>query len=203
MPNTTFIYALCEPGSRTVRYIGKSNDPRCRLKYGHLLDSVTRNTHLGRWLKRIARNKQAPNLLILAEVSRRSWKSEERRYIAAARMLGMYLVNSTDGGEGITMTPETRRKIGASLRGNPLGASGKCGPASPVFGIKHKGASSKFLGVSRYCDSSGYKSWVLNVCGRYLGYFKLEIDAAKAYDKAVRKLFGRKAKTNFPTKRRD
>lgn len=113
MPDTTFIYALCEPGTRIVRYIGKSDNPKKRLG-AHVRVSSEFTRHLGRWLKRLARSKQVPNLVILAEVPRRSWESEERRYIAAARMLGMDLVNSTDGGEGVTMTPETRKKIGIS-----------------------------------------------------------------------------------------
>lgn len=34
-------------------------------------------------------------------------------------MLGMDLVNSTDGGEGVTQTPEVRKKIGDANRGKP------------------------------------------------------------------------------------
>lgn len=226
MPKATFIYALCEPGTRKVRYIGKSNNPDRRLRYEHLryehlLRADKRTTHLGCWLRRVIQSGKTPNLVILAEVSDRSWKTEECRYIAAARMLGLDLVNSTDGGDGVTMTPETRKKIGDKNRGRKrsleyreqkskdmtgcrLGEKhpmfGRVGPANPKFGTKKKGASSVFIGVFWH-SSSG--KWRARIGNKSFGAFKLEIDAAKAYDRAVRGLYGRKAKTNFPIKCRD
>lgn len=235
MSKTTFIYALCEPGTRTVRYIGKSDTPESRLKT-HVRVSATRNTHLGHWLTRVLRSKKVPNLVILAKVPKCSWEQEERLYIANARMLGMNLVNTCEGGEGVTMTSEIRKKIGDSNRGqtrslvqrkqmsevqageknsmfgrvgslSPLFGRvgpahpmfGKFGPAHHAFGTKQKKSSSKFLGVFWH---SRDKKWSVKIGKKSFGYFILEIDAAMAYDTAVRKLYGPTARTNFPIKRR-
>lgn len=116
MSSTTFIYALCEPGTRTVRYIGKSNNPAKRL-YEHLKISSKKNTHLGHWILRLMKLDAPPELVVLAKVPTEDWKEEERRYIRSARVLGMALVNATDGGEGVTQTPEIREKISAKQRG--------------------------------------------------------------------------------------
>jgi hypothetical protein len=62
-----------------------------------------------------------------------------------------------------------------------------------------KGSSSKYLGVSWY---KNYNKWVaeIRVDGtRYhLGYFTVEEDAARAYDKEAFKRFGIYANLNFP-----
>ena len=59
-------------------------------------------------------------------------------------------------------------------------------------------ASSKYKGV--YWNKQ-HKKWVVQIRSNrkriYLEYFNNEIDAAKAYDKKVEKLFGKFAKLNF------
>lgn len=96
MSSATLIYALCEPGTRTVRYIGKANNPAKRLKE-HWWTSRKRKNHLGNWLRAL---EERPALVILSEIPHCEWEAEERRFIRAARMLGMPLVNATEGGEG-------------------------------------------------------------------------------------------------------
>lgn len=134
----TFIYALCEPGTRTVRYIGKANDPYKRLRV-HLKKSRASDTHLGRWLRTLG--EQPPNLVVLRQVSSDHWQFAEERYIRLARGCGMRLVNGTDGGDGVTMTPETVEKIIRATTGRPKSeahreaiAEGKRGPKNHRFG---------------------------------------------------------------------
>lgn len=112
---TTFIYALCEPGTRTVRYIGKSNTPEKRLK-NHLSTSSRAANHLGCWLRSLG--KFSPVLVVLREVSLVDWQREEERYIRIASALGMALVNGTGGGDGCNKpTPETRARMSAVAKG--------------------------------------------------------------------------------------
>lgn len=116
---TTFIYALCEPGTRTVRYIGKANNPENRLQRHLRYNSIRTETHLGRWLRKLVSGGTAPALIVLAEVLRDSWQEEEIRYIRVARMLGMDLTNGTGGGDGgLNPTPETLRHMSESHLGH-------------------------------------------------------------------------------------
>lgn len=139
---TTFIYALCEPGTRSIRYIGKTYRIKQRFKE-HLRDSIKNKTHLGNWLRLLKSQQQKPEMIILREVPIELWEIAEERYIRLARGLGMNLVNSTDGGEGVTMTPEIRDKISlkntGKIRSPELKAqisAALTGANSPLFGIK-------------------------------------------------------------------
>lgn len=118
---TSFIYALCEPGTRTIRYIGQTNSLKRRVRE-HLNISIKRKTHLGNWLRSCL--PALPGLVILHEVEENeSWQEEERRYISCARAIGIDLVNATDGGEGGSgpRSPECRAAISAATKGVPRG----------------------------------------------------------------------------------
>lgn len=111
----TIIYALCEPGTRTVRYLGKTVNLEARFG-AHLKTSVKQKNHLGNWLRSLGGG--VPNLIKLCEVPDEEGSTEEIRYIKNARMLGFRLVNATDGGEGMpNPSPETRAKLSAARRG--------------------------------------------------------------------------------------
>jgi len=55
------------------------------------------------------------------------------------------------------------------------------------------GGTSKFKGV---CWDKKKKSWLVQVCGKFVCYKKDEIEASRAYDKRVFELFGEYAKLN-------
>jgi AP2 domain len=64
---------------------------------------------------------------------------------------------------------------------------------------KAKGKSSIYKGVSWHKAGNKWMGYVWYQNKRnYLGYFENEIDAAKAYDKRARELFGEFAQCNFP-----
>lgn len=128
---TTFIYALCEPGTRTVRYIGKSVRLSARYRE-HLRVSARKKTHLGFWLRSLL---SPPEVVVLRKVETSGF-AEEIHYIDLARRLGMRLVNSTDGGEGITMTPEIREKISRANMGHTVSESAKAKTRAANLGSK-------------------------------------------------------------------
>lgn len=119
---TTFLYALCDPSTREIRYIGKSNYPARRLKQ-HLIQSIKMYSHIGCWLRNILAAGNSPSMHILKEVPTDQWESAERNYIRGYRLMGCDLVNATDGGEGVTMTTEIRAKISSNRKGKGLGFS--------------------------------------------------------------------------------
>jgi len=61
-----------------------------------------------------------------------------------------------------------------------------------------KGTSSKYKGVSWYKQTRRWEAYIkINGKKKRIGYFNDEIEAALAYDRAARELFGEYAKTNF------
>lgn len=121
---STIIYALGEPDTREIRYIGKT--VRIARRYrDHITESPKKKTHLGNWLRKVLSRGEKPVLTRLCEVPDELGSQAEMLFIKLARDGGMNLVNSTDGGEGITMTPEIRSKIGDKNRGRPNAMKGR------------------------------------------------------------------------------
>jgi hypothetical protein len=113
-PETTFIYALIDPNTQEIRYLGKSDDP-CRRLQGHLDDK--RKTHKASWLKSLKDKEQKPILNIVEEVPFGQWHERERHWIAFYRKQGAPLTNMADGGEGGFLGEEIHAKSRAKLRG--------------------------------------------------------------------------------------
>lgn len=132
----SYIYALSDPISGEVRYVGKSFDPEGRLD-GHIKDCRRGNTYSARWIRSLINRGLTPNLNILEKVpGLDSWEAREIFWIATLRKAGCRLTNLTDGGEGLKkgfknrpevlyrwveaarirkpMTPEHRANIAAS-----------------------------------------------------------------------------------------
>lgn len=127
MPKGAYIYALIDPSSGEVRYVGKTTDPRCRLRR-HRTEQGHNKRH--KWLKELTIAGQEPQLRILEQTDQESWQGREQWWIAHMRLLGNELVNETIGGNGsagLAPSPQTRAKISQSVkvawRRNPRGIS--------------------------------------------------------------------------------
>jgi len=104
MRSTTFIYALKDPRTNIIRYIGKANEPYKRYK-NHLNKCRDKNTHKRNWINSLREEKLKPVLEILEEVSIDKWKDYERMYIK--KYIDCDLMNYTDGGDGATFANKT------------------------------------------------------------------------------------------------
>jgi hypothetical protein len=93
---TCFIYALVDPATGKIRYVGKSNDPEKRLR-SHLQDETGPNKDKRSWLKQLSISGQKPELHILEEVSLENWKERERWWIAEMKRRGEPLTNISEG----------------------------------------------------------------------------------------------------------
>lgn len=133
----TYIYALVDPRTDEIRYIGKSNNPRIRLA-GHICVARTKQHHRARWIRKLLEFGLRPYAIILEKVVEGIWQEREQWWIAKLRVEGIRLVNETDGGDGALglserarqigkeanrkwiRTPEIREKISIANRGRPM-----------------------------------------------------------------------------------
>lgn len=117
MAATTFIYALKDPRTDKIRYVGKSDHPTKRLSAHRYRGKQP--THKSCWIRGLAMEGLKPNLEVLDEVPKTQWELWEREYIRLFRALGFKLVNLSDGGGGpINVVPseESCRKISEALK---------------------------------------------------------------------------------------
>lgn len=111
------IYALGDPDTLAVRYVGKTVDLMARIR-SHRFEAKQGKdqTHRARWLRSLASD---PVVTILATVKYCNWEEAERYWIAKMRRLGCNLTNCAAGGqtspvEGIGHSEKTKQKLRAS-----------------------------------------------------------------------------------------
>lgn len=108
---TVFIYALKEPDTGEIRYVGKTVNLRKRFRK-HLNQSRFENHHRANWIKSLLIRGLEPILETLDEVSEDFWPQWEVAYIEFFRESGNRLVNDNYGGEGShNPSEETRKKL--------------------------------------------------------------------------------------------
>jgi hypothetical protein len=103
------IYALRDPRTGSVRYIGKANNAQQRF-VGHSRDAARRNTPLYQWWRSLA---QLPVLEVIETVDPSNWVERERYWIAAYR-LSDDLLNVAPGGNQPYCPREVRARNGAT-----------------------------------------------------------------------------------------
>lgn len=112
-PRTTFIYALVDPHTDAVRYVGKTENVAGRFQ-AHCGERGSSHKH--RWIAQLRREGLKPVLNLLEECGD-DWPTRERFWIQHYRGLGRSLTNITDGGEGVSgmkHSPESCAKMSAS-----------------------------------------------------------------------------------------
>lgn len=106
-----YIYGLVCPLRDSIRYVGKTNNPRIRLRQ-HLSDAKRHKFqhHTARWLRVLLDAGLEPEMLVLAEVPNgQNWQTVERGIIALLRENGTALTNSTEGGDGLSFIDAAHR----------------------------------------------------------------------------------------------
>lgn len=136
MNDCWYIYALADPRTSEVRYVGATNNPRRRYT-DHLNENNRKEVYKHRWISGLRGIGMRPRMLILEE-GKGSRVEPERWWIDYFRKQGARLTNLTIGGEGAPgynppsetrqrmsrsakarqkPSAETRERIGAALRG--------------------------------------------------------------------------------------
>lgn len=113
------IYGLRCPLTGSIRYIGKTINPKTRLA-AHICKAKTHQTthHCSDWIRSLLNAGLKPSLEVLFEVpGGEAWQLHEKRLIAEHRQQGDDLTNLTGGGEGFyAPNPELLARRGQSLR---------------------------------------------------------------------------------------
>ena len=93
------IYALINPITDKVFYIGKTNRTLCRRLSEHLNFSKKENGYKNNTIKKILKEGKKPIIKLIEEVDLDNWAEREKFYINDYRDKGYNLCNITDGGE--------------------------------------------------------------------------------------------------------
>ena len=111
----TAIYALLDPRTNEVRYVGKAKDPKLRYA-SH--KCVRGYSHRANWIRSLQRCGYDPEMVMLEESE--DWAESESFWIDYLMSLGARLTNLSKGGEsgpvGWSPTPEQRNKMSAKAK---------------------------------------------------------------------------------------
>lgn len=135
----TVIYALKDPDTGDVRYIGKANDLKARIRVHRWeAKSSTLQTRKVRWLRSLDGD---PIVKVLEVCTTENWAERERFWIKRFRRGGARLTNIADGGqtspvEGRGHTEETKAKCRAAAIGNGATPPSRVGTAPWNKGTK-------------------------------------------------------------------
>lgn len=139
MSNELLIYALIDPRTGLVRYVGSSRCGLARPKQHRWPSTRTRKTHTGAWLRSLHREGLSFEIAVLDVASDTdALYTLERWWIAYGRASGWDLTNHTIGGEGLVgwvPTQETRAKISRAHLGRKLSSETRSKMSSAHKGI--------------------------------------------------------------------
>lgn len=181
MSNTTFIYCLVDPFTKEIRYVGKSNQPKIRLRRHIRNAKEGQKSHKSNWIRTLLDKKSKPILKFLEEVNQLDWEEKERFWIRKLRDAGFDLTNTCIGGLGgyIGEDGSKNRTITRLKQNENLGVS-------------------KYKGVSK-AGAVWRVDFTFNRTRYYLGVFRNEEEAARAYDYAIKRIVNQKhLYFNFP-----
>lgn len=128
--NKYLIYALSDPRTNEIRYIGRSSNGLSRPKRHSMpYNLLNERNHCRNWVKALVDLNIEPDIDIVEEVPQdckdiNAWLNEsEQFYISYFRYIGANLVNQADGGLGVIgykMSDETKKKLSKVKSGKSL-----------------------------------------------------------------------------------
>lgn len=124
----TKIYALIEPITLEIKYIGKAKQELNKRLYAHIHESKSSNTKKNKWIKSLINKNLKPKIEEIDFVPESEWEFWEMYWISQFKAWGFDLKNTDEGGKGQSSVfmkknnpmfkKENREKISKSLKGN-------------------------------------------------------------------------------------
>ncbi len=166
--SSVYIYALVDPRTNVIRYVGKTKTLSKRLAQHLSKTSLRKLTHKNNWIRSLLQHGLVPTLRVLEITDLTSANDREIHWIARLRQIGVRLVNGTDGGDGLLgyqHSIETRQKLSKSHIGQTPWIKGKSHTAESRQKISEAAIGNrKFLGkrhtaLSRLKISTNHKNF--------------------------------------------
>ncbi len=127
------IYALIDPLTNDVRYIGKTHNELYKRLSGHYKDK--RKTYKTHWIASLKDKGLKPSIIIIEECTLENWEKREKYWIDYYRKLDCGLTNWLEGGQGLPIgykhTPEAKEKIRIAAKRDNAGKFKKGRPHDP------------------------------------------------------------------------
>lgn len=142
---TAFIYTLSDPLTGEVKYVGKTNSPRRRLRDYAMPSLIKRQKSKSiAWVRSLLKRGLSVRMDIIDETEG-DWKWLEKYWISQFKCWGFSLLNHCEGGEGMTgytWKGDTRRMREASRRMKRQWRNGhfRADHSLGVFGGAHRSA---------------------------------------------------------------
>lgn len=116
------IYALIDPISKEVRYVGQT----IRHPFKRLSDHISKynsynNLYFKHWISKLLKNNLKSKIIVLEYNA--IWNESEIKWIKKCKNIGCRLVNATDGGEGMLgykHSDKAKRKLSRIRKGKKL-----------------------------------------------------------------------------------
>ena len=150
------IYALLDPETKKLRYVGYSSDAEQRYLEHYYKSALKPKTHKNDWLKSMLKQVVKAEMVILERYSTaEELPQAEVKMIAFCRQLGHPLTNGSDGGDGgrrpgFKHSEETKKKI----------SEGHKGEKNHFYGKKHSDETKKIIGIKSKGRNVGEKSYM-------------------------------------------
>jgi len=116
----TNIYVLIDPRDNQIKYLGKTIKPINKRLNSHMIDNS--KSRKSSWIKSLKSQNLKP-IIKLIDIVEDEWQFWEEYWIINLKMLGIDLLNHTNGGEGMygyIPTQETRDKWSKAFKGRKL-----------------------------------------------------------------------------------
>jgi group I intron endonuclease len=157
-PVVVYIYALRDPCTDEIRYIGKAENIDRRIRE-HVKRAPAARAHSAAWIRKLCERGLMPVVEILETTDQEHWAEVERAWIQNGRDKGWPLTNHADGGQGggghrgfkhsaetkerlrivnigRKQTAESIEKTAAAKRGKPLTAECRANISRALTGKK-------------------------------------------------------------------